>query len=611
MVCTLRHRGPDDEGFHVDGGLALGVRRLSVVDLQTGAQPVSNETARVWAVLNGEIYNHRELREELERRGHRFRTSGDTEVLVHAWEEYGQRCVRRLDGMFAFALWDADRRLLFLARDRMGEKPLYYAATSSALVFGSELRALLAHPAVPPELSLDGLHAYLAFEHVPDPLSIIAGVAKLPPGHMLTASPGRPPRVERYWDMPFAPDHAVTETEWCQRVVDQLETSVRRRLAADVPVGFFLSGGVDSSAVVALAARIWGGRPLKTFSLGFAEAGYDERAFARIVARRFGTDHHETIFSAADACALLEKGGDLFDEPLVDGSFLPTYALSRVARQEVTVTLSGDGGDELFCGYPTFLVERWGPAFDRLPPFVTAALRWATDHLPSSAGYAGLDLLLKQLGRGLRYPAPVRTQVLLGGLTRDERGALLSASDAAVGASHEPWARIAETLEGAAGRSPMERAIYQHCKFYLAGQILPKVDRASMACGLEVRAPFLDHAMVELAGRIPAGLKVRRWRTKHILKEALRGILPPEILARRKQGFGVPIAHWLREPLRGLLEERLRPDRVADVGLFEPATTTRLVSEHVSGRRNHGKVLWALLVFDAWRENYLPGARWR
>jgi asparagine synthase (glutamine-hydrolysing) len=287
MVCTLRHRGPDDEGFHVDGGLALGVRRLSVVDLKTGTQPVSNETARVWAVLNGEIYNHRELRDELERRGHRFRTSGDTEVLVHAWEEYGQRCVRRLDGMFAFALWDADRRLLFLARDRMG-KAVVLRGDQLRLVFGSELRALLAHPAVPPELSLDGLHAYLAFEHVPDPLSIIAGVAKLPPGHMLTASPGRPPRVERYWDMPFAPDHAVTETEWCQRVVDQLETSVRRRLAADVPVGFFLSGGVDSSAVVALAARIWGGRPLKTFSLGFAEAGYDERAFARIVARGSG-----------------------------------------------------------------------------------------------------------------------------------------------------------------------------------------------------------------------------------------------------------------------------------------------------------------------------------
>jgi asparagine synthase (glutamine-hydrolysing) len=611
MTDRLRHRGPDGCGYHVDEGFGLGIRRLSIIDLRTGTQPVANETGTVWAALNGEIYNHVELRAALEKRGHRFSTKGDTEVLVHGWEEYGEQLVQRLDGMFAFAVWDATERVLFLARDRMGEKPLYYATTGSGLVFGSELRALLEHPEVRAELSLDGLAAYLAFEYVPDPLSIIAGVAKLPPAHTLTARLGAPPVVARYWDVRFAPDHTVSATEWRERLLRQLEASGRRRLVADVPVGFFLSGGVDSSAVVALAARAWGGRALKTFSLGFPEPGYDERAHARIVARAFDTDHHETVFGPDDACALLEKSGELFDEPLVDGSYLPTYALSGLARQEVTVTLSGDGGDELFCGYPTFLVERWAPSLARVPGWAMTAVARAIDRLPRSAGYAGVDVLLAQLWRGLSYPSPVRTQVLLGGLAPLERAALLSRDAVAACASREPYDLIAATLASATTRDPMERAIYQHCKFYLAGQNLPNVDRASMACGLEVRAPFLDHAMVELAGRIPTSLKVRGLRTKVILKDALRGVLPSPILERRKQGFGVPIAPWLRGPLRGVLEEWLRPERVAKVGLFEPAAVTRLVDEHVSGRRNRAKILWALLVFDAWRERYLPGASWR
>ena len=610
MTDRLRHRGPDSEGVHVDGGFALGIRRLSIIDRRTGAQPVANETGTVWAALNGEIYNHRELRAQLEGRGHRFRTEGDTEVLVHAWEEWGEQSVQRLDGMFAYAVWDCERKRLFLARDRMGEKPLYYAVTPAGLVFGSELRALLEHPAVPAELSLDALAAYLAFEYVPDPLSMIAGVAKLPPGHTLTATAGEAPRVTRYWDIAFAPDPTVSEAEWCERIVEQLAVSVRRRLVADVPVGFFLSGGVDSSAVLALAAREASGGALKTFSLGFAEPGYDERPFARAVAKRFGAAHHEIVFDAADACSLLEKGGELFDEPLVDGSFLPTYALSRFAREQVTVALGGDGGDELFCGYPTYLVERWLPSFDRAPAAVVSALGRMIERLPRSAGYAGVDVLLTQLWRGLPYSRSVRTQVLLGGLTPDERGGLLSREVRAACATREPYDLIGAALTGLRA-APLEQAIYQHCKFYLAGQNLPNVDRASMATGLEVRAPFLDHAMVELAGRIPARLKLRGLTMKYILKRALRGLLPREILGRRKQGFGVPLAPWLRGPLRGLMQEWLEPDRVAEVGLFEPATISRLMSEHVSGRRNHRKILWSLLVFDAWRERYLPGARWR
>ena len=610
MTDRLRHRGPDGEGFHLDGGLALGARRLSIVDLYTGAQPVTNETGQVWAALNGEIYNHRELRAQLEACGHRFRTHGDTEVLAHAWEEWGEQSVQRLDGMFALAIWDGARRVLFLARDRMGEKPLYYAATPSALVFGSELRALIEHPAVCPELSLGALAAYLAFEYVPDPLSMIAGVAKLPPGHTLTVRPGRAPCVRRYWDVRFEPEPTVSEAEWCERLVAQLAESVRRRLAADVPVGLFLSGGIDSSAVLALAARTWTGGPLKTFSVGFSEPPYDERPFARSVARRFGATHHELVFDPADACSLLEKGGDLFDEPLVDGSFLPTYALSRFAREHVTVTLGGDGGDELFCGYPTYLVARRLPALDRAPRWLLGAIGAAIERLPRSTAYFGPATLLAQLWRGVPYPAAVRTQVLLGGLTPGERASLLS-RDVRAAFAREPYDLIAATLAEAHTADPLEQAIYQHCKFYLAGQNLANVDRASMACGLEVRAPFLDHAVVELAGRIPARLKLRGLTLKHVLKQALRPLLPREILERRKQGFSVPLGSWLCGSLRGLMQEWLRADRVAEVGLFEPATVNCLVDEHLGGRRSHAKILWSLLVFDAWRERYLPGARWR
>ncbi len=382
MIESLRHRGPDEEGSYLDESVALGARRLSVIDLQTGRQPISNEDGTVWVVQNGEIYNFRALRGELERLGHRFQTGSDSEVLVHAYEEYGDDCVSHLDGMFAFAVWDAAHRILFLARDRMGEKPLHYYAGPDAFVFGSELRALLEHPAVPRGLSFESLSRYLAFEYVPAPYSILASIAKLPPGHTLTVSPGSKPRVVRYWDLSFAPDFSVDEHEWAERLTMQLETSVRRRLVSDVPLGLFLSGGVDSSAIVAMAARLSGGRPLKTFTVGFAEPSYDDRPFARAVAVQCGTHHEEVVFSPQDAIALIEDVGGLLDEPLVDSSFLPIYALSRFARQAVTVVLSGDGGDELFCGYPTFLADRGIRWIRLLPRWAQNWAAWAVSRLP-------------------------------------------------------------------------------------------------------------------------------------------------------------------------------------------------------------------------------------
>jgi len=610
MADTLRHRGPDCEGFFVDGFAALGVRRLRVIDLETGDQPIQNEDGTVWAALNGEIYNFQTLRSQLQSLGHRFRTRSDTEVLVHAYEEYGIDCVPHLDGMFAFAIWDAEQRMLVLARDRMGEKPLYYYPGPSAFVFGSELRALLAHPGVSRELSFKGLNSYLAFEYVPAPHSIITGIKKLAPGELLTVGPGSAPQIKTYWDLAFAPDESLSIAEWAGALRQQLERSVRAQLVSDVPLGLFLSGGIDSSGVTALAAKEISGRSVKTFSLGFAESSYDERPFAREVARHCGTDHTEVEFCAGDAERLLDRVGELLDEPLVDSSFLLLYRISQEARRSVTVVLSGDGGDELFCGYPTFLAHRAAQWLKRLPQWLQRAAAGGVSRMAPSSRYGSIEFLLKQFFRGLPYVPDTRTQLWLGGLTSLERSSLLSENVRNPCIQFEPYDELVAALGTAPSSDTVDRRIYQHCKFYLAGQNLVTADRAAMACGLEVRAPFLDRAMVELACRIPSRLKLMGWQTKYILRRALHDLLPPTVLTRRKQGFGAPFGLWMRGPLRRALEDRLAPERVAHIGLFDPNATQRLVGEHLGGVRDHRKILWALMMFDAWREHYLPGVRW-
>ncbi len=610
MTATLVRRGPDDLGTYVDREMALGVRRLAIIDLDTGHQPVSNEDGTIWAVQNGEIYNYRTLRDRLERLGHVFHTRSDTEVIVHAYEAYGEDCPSHLDGMFAVAIWDSRLRTLLLARDRMGEKPLYYHTGPEAFVFGSELRALMQHPAVPRELDLASFTRYLSFEYVPTPHSILAGIEKLPPGHSLTIETGGKPQVHRYWDLSFTAEPSVAEGEWQDALLVQLEASVRSQLVSDVPLGLFLSGGVDSSAIVAMTSRLLAGRRIKTFSLGFAERSYDERPFARAVADFCGTEHTEVEFSVADAAGLLERAGDLLDEPLVDGSFLPIYRLSQVARGEVTVVLSGDGGDELFCGYPTFQADKAARLVRRLPVAVQQAADRTVGHLKPSARYGSVESLLKRFFRALPFPSEIRTQLLLGGLTPEERSALVSPGVRAATERVDPYDELTASFAMAPGRDPIEALIYQHAKLYLADQNLVTVDRASMACGLEVRAPFLDRPLVELASRIPPALKLRGWQTKYMLKRALRGLVPDDILARRKQGFGVPLGLWMRGALRGALEGRLMSDTVARIGLLDARTVRRLVSEHVQGMRDHQKILWGLLMFETWRERYLPGVRW-
>jgi len=611
MTAALRHRGPDDEGAYVDDHVALGVRRLAVIDLTGGQQPIANEDGTIRVVLNGEIYNFADLRDRLERRGHRFRTCSDAEVIVHAYEESGAECVRDLDGMFAFALWDGSRQNLLLARDRMGEKPLYYYAGPDAFVFGSELRALLQHPDVPVTLSLESVARYLLFECIPAPYSILTDIAKLPSGHTLVVSPGDKPRLARYWDMRFSPDYSLGEPEWRERLRAQLEASVKSRLVSDVPLGVFLSGGVDSGTIAALATRASLPGPLRTFSVGFEEPTYDERPFARQIAEHCGTEHHAIVFSPRDALGLMDTVGGLLDEPLGDASFLPRYALARTARATATVVLSGDGGDEMFCGYPTFQADRPARWLRRLlPPAVQRATRAIVEHLPHSPHYGSVDFLLKQFVRGLPYEPEVRTQLLLGGLTPSEQAGLLSQAVQRSLDAFDPYAELTRAIEDTSLRDPMERMIYQHCRFYLADQTLVATDRSTMAAGLEVRAPFLDPALVELACRIPTRFKFRAGVTKSLLKRTIDDLLPSTIVNRRKQGLGVPVAAWLRGPLRNVLWQRLAPARIARRGLFEPAAITQLIGEHLSGQANHRKILWNLLMFDAWCDHYLPNERW-
>ncbi|HEY3099454.1 MAG TPA: asparagine synthase (glutamine-hydrolyzing) [Methylomirabilota bacterium] len=609
MTATLRHRGPDDEGYYVAGPVALGHRRLRVIDLATGRQPLSNEDGTVWAMLNGEIYNYRELRETLLERGHRFTTASDTEVIVHAWEDFGEACVEYFNGMFALALWDARSQVLLLARDRMGEKPLYYAEVGDALVFGSELRALLAHPSVARELDLTGFASYMTSGYVVDPHTIVRGVQKLPPGHLLTAS-GTKTRLSRYWDIPFPHSERRGESEWAALVWDGLCGAVRRRLVADVPVGVFLSGGLDSSAIVAATATVAPTRKLATFSMGFTEATYDETRFAREVARRFGTEHHEFVFTAANAAALLPSFGHAQDEPLADPAFLPTLELARQTRTTATVLLDGDGGDELFCGYPTSLAMSRTRLLDRLPDvFRDAATRIVT-RVPRSTRYGSIDVLLRQLFRAAGHPPDVRTQILMGGFTPTERHELLSDDAQRACGEIDAYSDVAGVLADAPAQDELDRLIYHHAKLYLAGRTLVKMDRATMAFGLEARAPYLDHEFVELACSVPSAFKLKGWTTKYLLKRMMADRLPASIVYRRKQGFGVPLAQWLRGPLRPFLEDVLHADRLRRIGLFSPRAVARLVAEHVADKANHASALWTLMSFELWRDAYLPGLPW-
>jgi len=604
MCRVLRHRGPDDQGVLIKDGVALGMRRLSIIDLAGGQQPISGEDGSATIVFNGEIYNFLELKQHLQGRGHVFKTHSDTEAIVHAYEEYGASCVDHLRGMFAFAIWDDKEQQLFIARDRVGKKPLYYTTTADGtFVFGSELKALLQHPGILRETDPEALDAYLTLGYVPDPLSIFRGIHKLPPGHHLTFSKGEV-HIAQYWDFQFSPAETKPENECLEELRQLLDESVRLRLVSDVPLGAFLSGGIDSSTIVALMARQMG-QPVKTFSIGFHEDSYNELEFARLTAKKYGTDHHE-FFVTPEICSIVDELVWHFDEPFADSSAIPTYMVSKLAREYVTVVLSGDGGDELFAGYTRYVVDRGRSTFAYMPGLVRKGLMQPlSSHLPH--GTLGRNFIhnisLDPIDRYLDSVS-VFTRLNKESLYTDGFRQQLRDGDWVTKCFHK-------LVEKVGTRNSLDRLLYLDSKTYLPGDIMTKVDRMSMAVSLEARAPLLDHKLIDFVTHIPASLKLAGNETKHILKRAVSDLVPKEILNRPKQGFGVPIQEWINQELRGRMHEILSDSRTRQRGYFKAEYLEVLLDEHERGRRDHSMGLWALLMLELWHRQFIDESGWR
>ena len=601
MCRVIEHRGPDDQGLLVKGPAALGMRRLSIIDLAGGHQPMTACDSEISIVFNGEIYNYRELHRDLESRGHTFKTNSDTEAIVHAYEEYGPQCVEQLRGMFAFAIWNHHARRLFIARDRAGKKPLYYTKTAAGtFLFGSELKSLREHPDFRGEVDVEALDAYLTYGYVPDPWTIFRGVHKLPPGHTLTFENGNI-HIEKYWDFPYEQQQvapALREEDCLEELQALLDESVRVRLVADVPLGAFLSGGVDSSTVVGLMARHTD-RPVKTFSIGFHEDSYDELKYARVAAKKFGTDHHEFIVTP-EICDVVDELVWHFDEPFADSSAIPTYMVSKLAREHVKVVLSGDGGDELFAGYTRYAIDKKRNGFSRIPrPIREGLMQPVGRSLPHGAWGRNYvhNVSLDPLERYIEDVSIFTTlnRPLL--YSSDFIAQLGEAKGVALFQKYAGRVRTGDTLDA---------LLYLDSKTYLPGDILTKVDRMSMAVSLESRVPLLDHKLIEfVCTRIPASMKMRGLETKHIFKRAVQDFVPAEILNRPKQGFGVPIDQWINQQLRERVRGTLTEPRTMQRGFFEPHYVNVLLEEHERGRRNHASELWALFMLELWHRKFM------
>jgi len=603
MREALAHRGPDDCGLHLDGPVGLGHRRLSIIDLNTGRQPMLNETGRVVVVYNGEIYNWPDLRRELERAGHCFATRSDTEVIVHAYETFGPDLVRHLSGMFAFALWDADRRRLLLARDRAGIKPLYYARTRRAFLFGSELKALLRHPAIERRIDRVALSQYLTFEYVPSPRTIFEGVWKLPPGHTLILENGSL-TVRPYWDFQLEQSERESqrsEAAYVEELRETLKEAVRRELISDVPVGVLLSGGIDSTGVASFMCELYPGR-VQSFSIGFEDPSFDETRYARLAASHLGTEHHETTLTSQAMLDLAPRLAGLLDEPLGDSSIIPTYLLARFAREHVKVALGGDGGDELFGGYSTLQAHRLFAWYERLLPSAVREkiMPGLAERLPVSFDNISLDFKIRRFVSGHGFSQAMRHHVWLGSFAPPERARLLSDAQAEV--ETEANRIIEQHLGACQAREPLNRILYLDMKLYLEGDILVKVDRASMASSLEVRVPLLNPLLLDYSQRLPHAYKLKGLTTKYLLRRALADRVPAAILAREKKGFNMPVAKWLAGPLKPLALDMLSPERLRREGWFNPEVVGRLLREHTRRQRDHRKLLWTLLVFELWRD---------
>jgi len=599
MCDRIEHRGPDDEGFYVEGGVALGMRRLSIIDLFTGHQPISNEDGSVWIVFNGEIYNYREIRDLLISRGHVFQTESDTEVIVHLYEDEGEACVERLRGMFAFAIYDKREQKLFIARDRVGVKPLHYAIVGNGIVFGSEIKSLLQHRAVNREVNFEAISDFFSYGYVPDPHSAFRGIEKLPPGHTLTFKDSRL-TTRCYWDFDYPERNREPVREegyYIERLRELLAESVRLRLVSDVPLGAFLSGGIDSSTVVAMMAREMG-RRVKTFSIGFTESSFDELDYARITARHFNTEHHEFVVTP-DVCNIVEEIVWHHDEPFADVSSIPTYIVSKMAREHVTVALSGDGGDELFAGYKRYLVDGERAKFERVPRFIRRGVMLPLSRALPRGAYG------KNFLRNIALDGDERYVDSLSYFHEEKKRGLLSNEFLSAIRKHDSSEEFRRIYGAPASRERIDHLLYLDSKTYLAGDIMTKVDRMSMAHSLEAREPLLDHKLIEFVAQIPASLKLRGSETKSILKRAIRGLIPDEIIDRKKQGFDVPIQQWFKEDLRAMLLDTLTGSRARQRGYFKPGAVEAILDEHMRGRRDNSRHLWGLLTLELWHRQFI------
>jgi asparagine synthase (glutamine-hydrolysing) len=596
MNARLAHRGPDSDGLFQSGGVALAMRRLSIIDLEGGDQPISNEDGSVTVVQNGEIYNYRELRRELERQGHRFATHSDTEVLVHLYEQHGEGFVERLRGMFALALWDEREWRLLLARDRFGIKPLFYRHRDGALTFASELKAMLEQPGFSREIDPRALAAYLAFNSIPAPLTIFAEARKLPPGTLAIWRDGElsQRRYARPAPVPAAETRRRPAAALAEELRETLRDSIRAHLVADVPVGVLLSGGVDSAGIAALAAGEQS-EPVKTFSVGFEEASFDELDRARLVAERYGTEHHEIVLRP-DAVELFPKLVEAFDEPFGDSSALPTYLVSELAAGEVKVALSGEGGDELFGGYYTYVADLLAA---RVGPLAALAAPLA-ELLPSSDAKVSFDYKAKRFARGARLPPLERHHAWKEIFAPEARATLLGARDPA----WDPLDLYRERYAETAGAEQLARLQDVDLGIYLVDDLLVKTDRSSMAHSLELRVPFLDNEVAAMALGLATPLKVRGLAKKRLLRRALAPLLPRQILHGRKQGFSIPVAAWLRGPLQGFARETLSAEALSRQGWLDPATVSSMLDRHCAGREDLSRQLWGLIAFTLWFDRY-------
>lgn len=601
MCRVLTHRGPDDEGIYVNHNIGMGMRRLSIIDLAAGKQPIANEDGSKWIIFNGEIYNHVTIRAELEKKGHKFKTRSDTEVILHAYEQWGEECVHKLNGMFAFTIWDCIAKRLFIARDRIGIKPLYFYDSDDYFIWGSEIKSILQVPQVPRQLDMKALDNFLTFEYVPAPRSIFYHIKKLPAGHWLRFENGTA-EIRRYWDFQFHMNGA-SETQLIDQFRALLEDSVKIQMMSDVPLGGLLSGGLDSSTVVAFMARS-SHMPVKTFSIGFDDGTYNELGYARRIAKHFQTDHHEFMVTP-NIADLTEKLLEYFDEPFGDFSMFPTYWVSRLAREHVTVALSGDGGDELLGGYDAYLADRLARSIDCLVPFLNGQMvQSLVRRIKPTAKKKGFVNRIKRFLEGVQYPPDLQHVRWMIFLSEYDKTKLYSTDLHTRLANYNPYefiqAIFKHSRNGTGASTPLTQQQYVDVMSYLVDDILVKVDRMSMATSLEARVPFLDYRFVEFIGTLPDQMKINGKQTKYILRRAMQDILPTTILTRGKEGFSIPIKNWLKTSLKPLMLEMLSEDRLRRDGLFKPEHVKKMITTHLDGRENHSHRLWALIIFNLW-----------